>query len=89
MVRRDRARPRNVHIFKKSDRATEIGGMRTNGTTNEMFYNMIEVFLIFESEYILEAEDGARVPRDGSPVVAGKYFVDSTGRSLSMTPLHE
>jgi hypothetical protein len=57
MPPRDRSRGRDVHIFDARDRNTSIGGLiLTAGITNANLYSMIEIFVIFASEYSLQSE---------------------------------
>lgn len=61
-----------------SNRNTELGGLRTNGITNANLYAMIEIFLFFDSEYVLRDESNIVVNNDASLLQPGKYYVDSS-----------
>lgn len=75
---RNRSRGRNVHIFDASDRENSIGGLiLTAGVTNANLYTMIEIFIIFNSEYILRNESDTTIERDNSPLLPGSYYIDS------------
>jgi hypothetical protein len=84
MTGRDRSIIRNVRIFNVSDRNTEIGGLRTNGgITNANLYAMIEIFLFFNGEYVLQDESDIVVKKDDSLLQHGKYYINSPCTSLS------
>jgi len=75
---RNRSKYRDVRIFDTSDRDTSIGGLIiTAGVTNTNLYSMIEVFVIFTSEYILRNESDTTIEKDDSPVLPGNYYIDS------------
>jgi hypothetical protein len=68
---------RDVHIFDISDRDTSIGGLvLTAGVTNANLYAMIEIFVIFNGEYILRNESDTTIEKDyiDSP---RKYFFNT------------
>jgi hypothetical protein len=74
----NRSAVRDVHIFDISDRDTSIGGLvLTAGVTNANLYAMIEIFVIFSSEYILRNESNTTIEKDDSPLVPGNYYIDS------------
>jgi hypothetical protein len=69
---------RDVHIFDISDRDTSIGGLvLTAGVTNANLYAMIEIFVIFNGEYILRNESDTTIEKDNSPLLPGNYYIDS------------
>jgi hypothetical protein len=75
---------RDVHIFDTNDRSTSIGGLiLTNGVTNANLYTMIEIFVIFDSEYILQNESDVTIENKDSLLVPGNYYIDSRGKPLS------
>lgn len=86
MPRRDRSAGRNVHIFDISDRNTSIGGLvLTAGITNANLYTMIEIFVIFNGEYILQNESNTTIERDDSLLLPGNYYIDSLRKDLLKT----
>ncbi|KAG9234924.1 hypothetical protein BJ875DRAFT_504372 [Amylocarpus encephaloides] len=54
-ISHNRSGGRNVHIFNTRDRSTLVGGLvLTTGVTNTNLYTMIEIFVIFSGEYVLQ-----------------------------------
>jgi hypothetical protein len=83
----DRTGGRTVHIFDASNRSTEIGGLiLTAGVTNANFYAMVEIFVFFTSEYVLQSESGVVIEKDDSLLLPGNYYVDSPCKSLFNKP---
>jgi hypothetical protein len=79
----NRSAVRDVHIFDASDRSTSIGGLiLTAGVTNANLYAMIEIFVIFNGEYILRNESDITIEKDDSPLLPGNYYIDSPRKSL-------
>jgi hypothetical protein len=78
---------RDVHIFNASDRNTTIGGLRiNNGITNANLYAMVEIFVFFNSEYVLRNKSNIVIERDNTPLEPGNYYIDSPSTSLSNNP---
>ena len=78
MPPRNRSKGRDVHIFDASDRDTSIGGLiLTAGVTNANLYTMIEIFVIFNGEYILRNESDTTIEKDDSLLLPGNYFINS------------
>jgi hypothetical protein len=78
MPPRNRSKGRDVHIFDTSDRDTLIGGLiLTAGVTNANLYTMIEIFVIFNGEYILRNESDTTIEKDDSLLLPGNYYIDS------------
>jgi hypothetical protein len=76
----DRSAGRNVHIYDAKDPDTVIGGLiLTNGVTNANFCSMVEIFCIFDGNYVLRHGDGMTIPRDGDPLRPGKYYILTDG----------
>jgi len=74
---------RNVHLYGANDPATELGGLfLTNGITNANFYSMVEIIIIFESEFSLYNEGGTVIEKDDHPLQPGKYYIVATGRRV-------
>ena len=80
----DRSKGRNVSIFAANDPTrTVLGGLvLTNGVTNQNFYSMIEILLVFQSAFFLQGEGGVVIERNNDPLQPGNYYVSSTGRYL-------
>ncbi|KAF8426426.1 hypothetical protein BGX38DRAFT_487219 [Terfezia claveryi] len=72
----NRSAGRDIHIYDAKDPDTVLRGLvLTNGITNANFYSMMEVFLLFGSEYVLQHEDGMVVTRDEQVLGRGKYYI--------------
>jgi hypothetical protein len=83
MPPRNRSGGRDVHIFDTGDRSTSIGGLiLTEGITNANLYTMIEIFVLFNGEYVLRNESGITIKKDSSPLPPGNYYIDSLRMSL-------
>jgi hypothetical protein len=84
MPPRDRSGRRDVHIFDARDRNTSIGGLiLTAGVTNANLHAMIEIFVIFKSEYSLQSESNVTIAKDdNSLLLPGNYYIDSDGKSV-------
>ena len=71
---------RDVHLYDAKDRETILGGLELNsGVTNANFYSMVEIFISFESDYVLLDEATVQVPRNGDPLQTGCYFIMTEG----------
>ena len=80
MPPQNRSAGRDVHIFDTHDRSTSIGGLiLTEGVTNSNLYTMIEIFVLFNSEYVLRNESDVEMGKDASPLLPGNYYIDSRG----------
>ena len=78
MPPRNRSSSRDIHIFDASDRDSLIGGLiLTAGVTNANLYTMIEIFVIFNGEYILRNESDTTIEKDDSLLLPGNYFINS------------
>ncbi len=74
----NRSGGRDVHIFDIRNRSTSIGGLiLTAGITNANLYTMIEIFVFFTSEYILQNESSVMVEKDDSLLLPGNYYINS------------
>ncbi|MCJ1254710.1 hypothetical protein MMC24_002526 [Lignoscripta atroalba] len=84
----DRSGGRNVHIYATDDPTqTVLGGLvLTNGVTNNNFYSMIEIFLVFRSTFSLQDIDGVTIDRNDHPLQPGKYYVTGSF-SINNEPL--
>ncbi|KAF8416258.1 HNH endonuclease-domain-containing protein [Tirmania nivea] len=81
----NRSAGRDVHIYDANDPDIVLGGLiLTNGVTNANFYSMVEVFLLFDSDYILRHEDGTELQRNDQPMRRGSYFVITDVRTISV-----
>lgn len=81
----DRSARRIVFLYRKSNNILLGGLANVNGITNNNFYAMIEILLVFESPYTLTHGDGGadEVPRDDAGMKPGNYYVD--GKSTTHT----
>lgn len=83
----NRSAGRNVHIYNPNDLTTPLGSLIvTNGMTNASFYTMVEVFLLFDSNYVLRHEDFMDaikdVRRDEQALQPSNYYVITSGKFL-------
>ena len=79
----NRSAGRDVHIYDANDPTTILGGLiLTNGVTNASFYTMVEVFLLFNRDYVLRHEDGMVLMRDEQVLRRGKYDIVTEGKIL-------
>ncbi|PMD20370.1 hypothetical protein NA56DRAFT_671459 [Hyaloscypha hepaticicola] len=80
MPPRDRSGGRDLHIFDARNQNTSIGGLiLTAGITNANLYAMIEIFVIFKSEYSLQSESNVTIARDdNSLLLPGNYYIVSS-----------
>ncbi|KAH8650824.1 HNH endonuclease-domain-containing protein [Tricladium varicosporioides] len=73
-----RSAGRDVHIFDTHDRNTSIGGLiLTAGVTNANLYAMIEIFVIFNGEYIIRNESDIMIEKNDSILLPGNYYINS------------
>lgn len=71
-----RASDRTVFIFNGQGTNEQLGGLVNNeGITNNNFFEMLEILLIFRSYYTLRLESGGMVPHDDAKLRDGKYYV--------------
>ena len=67
----NRSRGRDAHIFDGSNRDTSIGGLiLTAGVTNANLYAMIDIFVIFNGEYILRNKSDTTIEKNNSTFVS-------------------
>lgn len=84
-----RSAGRNVHLFDANDRGTSIGGLiLTAGITNANLYAMVEIFVFFDSEYVLRNENDTTVEKDNTLLLPGNYYVDAPRTFLSNKRLY-
>jgi hypothetical protein len=79
MARLSRSGGRNVRLYGANNPTTELGGLfLTNGITNANFYSMVEIIILFESEFFLRDEGDTIIKRDNHPLQPGKYYIVAT-----------
>jgi len=77
----NRSLGRNVHIYDAKHPDSVIGGLvLTNGVTNDNFYSMVEILIVFTSTFLLRDEGGAEIKKDNDPLQPGKYYIIATGK---------
>jgi hypothetical protein len=80
MAPKDRLRGRNIHIYDANNLSIAIGGLiLTDGVTNANFYSMVEVLVLFTSNFELCNESNTRILRNNDPLQPGDYFIHSSG----------
>lgn len=68
---------RDLHIYDSKQPETELGGLCVaGGVTNKIFFSMLEIVFILDSEFRLLDERGRRLEPNGDPLQPGKYYVD-------------
>ena len=68
--------------FKYPD--TQLGGLvLTPGVTKAICYFMIDMIIIFPSEYFLGNDNGEMLQRHSQLLLAGKYYIASDGKPFS------
>ncbi|KAI9858594.1 MAG: hypothetical protein M1813_007399 [Trichoglossum hirsutum] len=61
----NRSAGRDVHIYDAKDPNTALGGLvLTNGITNVNFYSIVEIFCIFDSNYLLRDEGSITISNE-------------------------
>jgi hypothetical protein len=79
----DRSRGRDVHIYDAKDPATVLGGLiLTNGVTNSNFYSMVEILVLFMSDFELRDEADTKIERNDNPLQPGRYYIYAASKSL-------
>jgi len=72
----DRSAGRSVHIFDARDRSTSIGGLvLSNGITFANLHTMIEIFVVFASDYTIQDESGIAIEKNESLLQSGNYYI--------------
>ena len=80
MTRLSRSGGRNVRLYGANDPDTELGGLfLISGITNANFYSMVEIIILFESQFFLRDEGGTIIAKDNHPLQRGKYYILTTG----------
>lgn len=76
MPPRNRSLGRDVHIYDAKDPAATLGGLiLTNGVTNNNFYSMVEILVIFASSFELRDGDDTKIEKNDDPLRPGKYYI--------------
>lgn len=84
-----RARDRTVFIYNAQGNNEQLGGLINNdGITNNNFFGMLEILLIFRSPYSLRLEGGGIVPHDGAQLQDGKYYVDGKCKTFAHSQVY-
>jgi hypothetical protein len=83
MAPTDRSRGRDVHIYDAKDPTTVLGGLiLTNGVTNTNFYSMVEILVLFMSDFELRDEGDTKIERNDDPLQLGRYYINATGKFI-------
>ncbi|KAF2472076.1 uncharacterized protein BDR25DRAFT_284536 [Lindgomyces ingoldianus] len=76
MPLRNRSLGRDVHIYDAKDPAATLGGLiLTNGVTNNNFYSMVEILVLFASSFELQDGDDTKIEKNDDPLRSGKYYI--------------
>lgn len=77
-----RASDRTVFIYNGQGNNEQLGGLVNNeGITNNNFFGMLEILLIFRSSYTLRLESGGVVHHDDAQLLDGKNYVDGKSKT--------
>ncbi|KAG9238857.1 hypothetical protein BJ875DRAFT_479915 [Amylocarpus encephaloides] len=77
---KNRSKGRDVHIYDTKDPSIALGGLiPTNGITNSNFYSMVEILILFTSDFELPDEGETKIERNDDPLQPGKYNINATG----------
>lgn len=83
MAPRDRSRGRDVYIYDAKDPNTVLGGLiLTNGVTNTNLYSMVEILVLFMSDFELQNEGDTKIERNDDPLQPGRYYINAAGKFL-------
>ena len=86
MAPRDRSRGRNVQIYDAKDRTTVLGGLiLANGVTNTNFYFMVEIIVLFTTDFELRDEGDTKIERNNDPLQPGMYYINAAGNFYIIT----
>lgn len=83
----DRSARRIVFIYAKSNNLLLGGLANVNDITNNNFYTMIEILVVFENTYTLTLGGADEVPRDDVGMKLGNYYVDGKSTTHAHSPL--
>lgn len=77
-----RASDRSVFIYNDQGNNEQLGGLVNNeGITNNNFFKMLKILLIFRNSYSLRLESGGMVPHDDAQLLDGNYYVDGKSKT--------
>ncbi|KAF1811692.1 hypothetical protein P152DRAFT_459162 [Eremomyces bilateralis CBS 781.70] len=80
MPSRNRSLGRDVHIYDANDRTTVLGGLiLTNGVTNANFYSMVEIIVLFITDFELQNEESTKIQKTDDPLRPGNYYIHAAG----------
>ncbi|KAI4133790.1 MAG: hypothetical protein LQ347_002063 [Umbilicaria vellea] len=80
MAPRDRSRGRNVQIYDAKDHTSVLGGLiLTNGVTNANLYSMIEIVVLFTTDFEIRDEGDTKIERNDDPLQPGVYYINAIG----------
>lgn len=70
-----------VFIYNSQDNDKQLGGFVNNeGITNNNFFGLLEILLIFCSFYTLRLKSVGIVPHNDAQLLDKKYYVDSKSK---------
>jgi hypothetical protein len=83
MAPEDRSQGRDVHIYDAKDPTIVLGGLiLTNGVTNANFYSMVEILVLFTSDFELRDKGDTKIERNDDPLQPGRYYINATSKFL-------
>jgi hypothetical protein len=88
MAPRDRSEGRDVHIYDIKDPSKVLGGLiLENGITNANFYSIVEILILFSSEFELQHEGNTKTEKDDNLLQPGDYYINAIGKIYTITVL--
>jgi len=88
MAPRDRSKGRDVHIYDIKDPNTILGGLiLEQGVTNTNFYSMVEIIILFESDFELQLEGNIKVEKNNDPLQPGNYYINAISKLYTIALL--
>lgn len=79
----DRAEGRNIWVYDAKDRTVVLGGLLlTNGVTNANFYFMVEIIILFTTDFELRDEGDLKIEKNDDPLRPGSYYLNASGKLL-------
>jgi hypothetical protein len=84
----DRSKGRDIHIYDIKDPSKVLGGLiLEKGITNANFYSMVEILILFSSEFGLQQEGNTKIEKDDNLLQPGNYYINTSGKFLTITLL--
>ncbi len=70
-------------MYDAKDRTVVLGGLLlTNGVTNANFYFMVEIIILFTTDFELRDEGDLKIEKNDDPLRPGSYYLNASGKLL-------